>query len=240
VRMIRRRHGFTLIELLVVIAIIAILAAILFPVFARAREKARQASCLSNIKQLSLGVMMYSQDYDETIPPAALWYNYPVTLNWWEGMIYPYVKNQQLYVCPSADQYGMWYPDMSVAPFNPPNTCYNTCDWVMGQKLARYQQPASTLLIFDGQVTCEIWGAGATDLSAEDQAWLVAAMGCSSGDGPSTWVNNKIHNDGFNASFMDGHAKFLKHSTRGMWTLAGSDNQQSAPPGPAVGLTAQA
>src|SRR5262245_10999419 len=63
---LRRRHGFTLIELLVVIAIIAILAAILFPVFAQAREKARQASCLSNMKQISLGWQMYMQDYDET------------------------------------------------------------------------------------------------------------------------------------------------------------------------------
>jgi len=64
----RSRNGFTLIELLVVIAIIAILAAILFPVFARAREKARQTSCLSNLKQLSLAILMYAEDYDETLP----------------------------------------------------------------------------------------------------------------------------------------------------------------------------
>ena len=69
-----RRTGFTLIELLVVIAIIAILAAILFPVFAQAREKARQTSCLSNAKQLGLGISMYVQDYDETMPFACGWY----------------------------------------------------------------------------------------------------------------------------------------------------------------------
>ncbi len=100
------RRGFTLIELLVVIAIIAILAAILFPVFAKAREKARQSSCLSNVKQLGLSVMQYAQDYDETLPisyqdaasgpgTAA---QIPLT---WPNRIQPYIKNTQLYACPS-------------------------------------------------------------------------------------------------------------------------------------------
>ena len=87
-----KRHvqkGFTLIELLVVIAIIAILAAILFPVFAQARDKARSAACLSNTKQLSLGVIMYSQDYDEHLPLAKNWYD----------AAYPYYKNKG-FVCP--------------------------------------------------------------------------------------------------------------------------------------------
>src|SRR2546425_741475 len=101
----RRRWwlGFTLIELLVVIAIIAILAAILFPVFAQAREKARSASCLSNVKQLSLGIHMYIQDYDEFLP-----YGYCYVMPsqqyywWWQGSIRPYVKNEAVYTCPSA------------------------------------------------------------------------------------------------------------------------------------------
>ncbi|MGD9496878.1 MAG: prepilin-type N-terminal cleavage/methylation domain-containing protein [Armatimonadota bacterium] len=106
-----RARGFTLIELLVVIAIIAILAAILFPVFARAREKARQTSCLSNVKQLSTAVNMYIQDYDETYCAAYTYSgSWPIAgAPWWRayaGMwfncIFPYVNNTQVYVCPSA------------------------------------------------------------------------------------------------------------------------------------------
>jgi len=104
----RSRHGFTLIELLVVIAIIAILAAILFPVFAKAREKARQASCLSNLRQLATATLAYLSDYDGSWLPGAPWrsdsspgwtpvsaYNAP------QAKIYPYVKNLQIFACPS-------------------------------------------------------------------------------------------------------------------------------------------
>jgi prepilin-type N-terminal cleavage/methylation domain-containing protein/prepilin-type processing-associated H-X9-DG protein len=117
----RLRRGFTLIELLVVIAIIAILAAILFPVFAQAREAARKTSCLSNVKQLSLGILMYSQDYDEhwvsqklsrniSDPPVyggSAWITGDPVLyytgdcaGWWMGRIYPYIKNYQVFACP--------------------------------------------------------------------------------------------------------------------------------------------
>ncbi|MBI5831012.1 MAG: prepilin-type N-terminal cleavage/methylation domain-containing protein [Armatimonadetes bacterium] len=97
----RRQHGFTLIELLVVIAIIAILAAILFPVFAKAREKARQSSCSSNLKQVLTGVRMYSADYDELWAPD--WAT-PSGVGYasWMELAGPYVKNQQVFLCPSA------------------------------------------------------------------------------------------------------------------------------------------
>jgi prepilin-type N-terminal cleavage/methylation domain-containing protein/prepilin-type processing-associated H-X9-DG protein len=110
----RRTYGFTLIELLVVIAIIAILAAILFPVFAKAREKARTASCQSNLKQIGLAILQYAQDYDETMVNAALTGpgaapgNPPGTLNYftWDEVIQPYAKNIQLLRCPSDPMRG--------------------------------------------------------------------------------------------------------------------------------------
>ena len=111
------KMGFTLIELLVVIAIIAILAAILFPVFARARENARRASCMSNLKQIGLGWLQYTQDYDEKCPPLmtcssdpadsgpsgscltprVMWYSTPTV----PGLLDPYVKSSQVFACPS-------------------------------------------------------------------------------------------------------------------------------------------
>jgi prepilin-type N-terminal cleavage/methylation domain-containing protein/prepilin-type processing-associated H-X9-DG protein len=101
---IRIRRGFTLIELLVVIAIISILAAILFPVFARARENARKTSCLSNMKQMGLGLEQYKQDYDQVYPMAYFYKNGSTSANGyyhWSGTIQPYVKSHQLFVCPS-------------------------------------------------------------------------------------------------------------------------------------------
>jgi prepilin-type N-terminal cleavage/methylation domain-containing protein/prepilin-type processing-associated H-X9-DG protein len=109
--MSKHKSAFTLIELLVVIAIIAILAAILFPVFAQAREKARSTSCLSNVKQLTLGLVMYCQDYDESFPQWdwAKSYNGGSGVgternnatSLWLNAVYPFVKNTQIYKCPS-------------------------------------------------------------------------------------------------------------------------------------------
>src|ERR1051326_640189 len=145
----RCRSGFTLIELLVVIAIIAILAAILFPVFAQAREKARQTMCVSNMKQIGLGVMMYAQDYDEKMP-----YNYeylwdangkqiPGTLLWWQDLVRPYVKNEAVYTCPSASPHtaeSYWRPPGLPKPLirdyiaNAAATASNRGYWPPGSK----------------------------------------------------------------------------------------------------------
>ncbi len=111
-RRAKARQGFTLIELLVVIAIIAILAAILFPVFGRARENARRASCQSNLKQIGLGVMQYVQDYDERYPLK----DYPTDVSPWFGwgwahwmtVTQPYLKSTQLFHCPSSSNATEW------------------------------------------------------------------------------------------------------------------------------------
>lgn len=121
----KRRHAFTLIELLVVIAIIAILAAILFPVFAKAREKARQTSCLSNEKQLGLSFLQYIQDYDEHFPAA--WDNNRQPAANWSEMVFPYVKSLGVFQCPSnslATQSGL----MNCDGFNHGSTV-NTGNW---------------------------------------------------------------------------------------------------------------
>jgi prepilin-type N-terminal cleavage/methylation domain-containing protein len=151
-----RQSGFTLIELLVVIAIIAILAAILFPVFARAREKANQTSCLSNLKQLDLGVLMYAQDYDQRLPTHradhAVNFLYPdgVQMQYrgpWYVTIYPYIKNVQLYNCPSTSfkWNGRWTQTFDYG--------YNShLNYVL---LGEVFRPAETLMLADSDSTID-------------------------------------------------------------------------------------
>lgn len=194
-----RHTGFTLIELLVVIAIIAILAAILFPVFAQAREAARKTSCLSNSKQLGLGVMMYVQDYDETYPtnnwdgaPLGLtdtvWGNAGATapVIWrWPWAVAPYIKNRQIFVCPSdplqgkggwqgytTDSTDCWGIPMPISyahnqeifgyggkSLDGPCNGATTEDWVTPPKsMAAVPTPASTYMIADyGRSSLEGW-----------------------------------------------------------------------------------
>src|SRR3954471_9579763 len=97
------KRGFTLIELLVVIAIISILAAILFPVFGRARENARRSSCQSNLKQIGLGIAQYSQDYDELMVPVEV---STASTDAWQMLLQPYLKSEQIFACPSNTSTG--------------------------------------------------------------------------------------------------------------------------------------
>lgn len=138
------RRGFTLIELLVVIAIIAILAAILFPVFAQAREKARAISCLSNMKEIGTASMMYVQDYDETGPCG--WKTTGGGAGW-AGEIYPYVKNNAVFVCPSdpapipTSSYGM---NGNLAPLQG-----GVAGTQQGVPIAQMAQPSRTIFLFE-------------------------------------------------------------------------------------------
>ncbi len=228
---VRKRTGFTLIELLVVIAIIAILAAILFPVFARARENARRASCQSNLKQIGLGMMQYSQDYDEKLVPMWNYTGGAATppLVWWEDNIQPYVRSYQLFICPSqSPPSGYTYGRPPGLP-NPLYSSYvlnnvtnpsldtgqgyiygvhNGPSVSAGKSLAAIDDVATTISMFDGGVTKEVTVWDRTDIGAT-AAGVCGATGCVL----------KRHLEGANFLFFDGHVKFLGRSQPNMWTI---------------------
>jgi prepilin-type N-terminal cleavage/methylation domain-containing protein len=162
------RSGFTLIELLVVIAIIAILAAILFPVFAQAREKARQTACLSNSKQLGLALTMYTQDYDEVTPNQ--YWDHSGCTEWdctpaWQ--LAPYTKNTQVWICPSK---GRGAPDPSVTKFISYGFNYLGA---IRRPLASMQQPADTVFLAECGANASLKHLGGTlGDGASDAAWL--------------------------------------------------------------------
>ena len=211
-----KRTGFTLIELLVVIAIIAILAAILFPVFAKAREKARQASCLSNIKQMGLATMQYIQDYDECyplgyrnagngeyLPVEQITRNSGSWVAWFDN-IYPYIKNSQVFVCPSFNGqvdygYNPWLMPRSytaVAPFN----------------LAQLTNPAETILYYDTY-------AGVSHPCG--YPWVVNARTSDNCEAKPAADYGAFkyarHNGGCNVAFTDGHGKWLQNQAFAYW-----------------------
>ena len=199
-----RRQAFTLIELLVVIAIIAILAAILFPVFAKAREKARQSSCGSNLKQMATAWMQYAQDYDERYCGAR------ANIDGWTGAIMPYCKNTQMFACPSftttaayvnrgangCGGCGTWtrifwggYTYSNSKSMIPSATTSNCVNYNVSLAMADIALPAEQWLTYDG--TCP-------------HGTPTAAV-------PMTLhIDAKRHNEGSNACYFDGHQKWAK------------------------------
>jgi prepilin-type N-terminal cleavage/methylation domain-containing protein/prepilin-type processing-associated H-X9-DG protein len=195
------KRGFTLIELLVVIAIIAILAAILFPVFAKAREKARQTSCLSNLKQLGLASLSYVQDYDEhfftsnnALPAVGLYTltdgsTVSTSVNMlWMYQIVPYIKNGQIFVCPSAaTKFPIsTYSQAANYGFNDENVTGEVLSPLTGTTLASINSPSSTIMLGDCVYYLMDWDSDSDNHSPP----------------------NPIHNGGGNCVFVDGHAKW--------------------------------
>ncbi len=231
-----RRTGFTLIELLVVIAIIAILAAILFPVFAKAREKARQASCQSNLKQMGLGMIMYASDYDTRYP------RYSPGPQHWNVQIYPYIKNMAMYRCPNstrnpevlngtARNFVPGLNDMgcrvhSDYAFNYGGGAYSTPTWPAPQNCIEtdVQAPAETFWVLEG--SCNRIGPYPRQA---DGSWIGPA-----GAAPNAVSRQyRIHNDGQNIVYCDGHVKWISiaqlcslnpfNGTGGGWTTTPND-----------------
>ena len=220
-----RQRGFTLIELLVVIAIIAILAAILFPVFARAKEKARQTSCLSNLKQLGTTLNMYATDYENVLPLYRI--SVPATvlnpdgspsggLLYWAALLHPYSKNTQIFTCPSNPEakqftFGAWNRyNYGVNMFA--NPWYGTPFYAFGKgsELGELAQPARTLAIMDScsYYVCPFTGypmAGPT--TAQDALKTDPEPELNGGDATQDALK-AYHNNGCDAVHFDGHAKW--------------------------------
>jgi prepilin-type N-terminal cleavage/methylation domain-containing protein/prepilin-type processing-associated H-X9-DG protein len=240
-KMSQTKRAFTLIELLVVIAIIGLLAAILFPVFATARDKARQSACLSNLKQIGLGVVQYMQDNDETTPALE------TSLKGWAGKIYPYVKNAQVFVCPSDENKALGFVPATTT-INGVAYAYRRLSYVYnfnvhgfvagtarrGLLASQFTGPSQSILMFEIDPGSGIMKAPIECTEEIDSPINNGLLGGSyhaiAGKMDNTlagsipWELRHKAGDGGNYLFLDGHAKFL----RGSSVSAGSSPANSA------------
>jgi prepilin-type N-terminal cleavage/methylation domain-containing protein/prepilin-type processing-associated H-X9-DG protein len=211
------RRGFTLIELLVVIAIIIILAAILFPVFAQAREKARQTTCLSNLRQIGTAAQMYAQDYDERLPGTELGEG-DGEYHWFE-MLAPYARDREIFTCPSAAVKTLYPPNGIAAEFTysyAMNDIHDPNGARIGaafQPLAAISFPSDTLYIVDGWPVATAAAAG-TYPERHEIAWVPAALGAPQGTEHRRDAGVNPYDDGngrhtgtMNFVACDGHVK---------------------------------
>lgn len=208
----RLKRGFTLIELLVVIAIIGILAAILFPVFARARENARRASCQSNLKQLALGIAQYVHDYDDRYPrydgvgvASASWTSSMGPFGWADAIL-PYTKSNQLFQCPSEKRGGnsvpntWFYQSTSYTDY-----AYSGNLGYLSVHAASVIAPSATMLLQDGDPFGDLpWFGGSSQFMAGYEILTNQPMGALDSS-----YRIPRHLGGNNFAFADGHIKWL-------------------------------
>jgi len=230
------RRGFTLIELLVVIAIIAVLAAILFPVLHRAREKARQASCQSNLRQLGLAMAQYVSDYDDTMPYVYFGATYTLVDDWvdghpvpsaegsysWGVALMPYVRNARLFKCPTKRMKDPWgrYPGHGCpqAPFRWGTYGINFCTMgapVDGISDGEIEDPSGTILLADTCGRPSIWVRlgdvpGLPSIPYDPDAVLPFPAPDGYVDDSSYGLMGPPHNYGWNFLFCDGHVKWQR------------------------------
>ena len=221
-----KRRGFTLIELLVVIAIIAILASILFPVFARARENARRSSCQSNLKQIGLGFAQYTQDFDEYYP---LFNTVTENGTGWAVALQPYLKSTQIYQCPSESTKGSDDPNVSPSATTGGYTDYWYNHWlnvdsnsnsanIRPMNVSRINHPANSFLSGDGDGRGN-FTTGATAAACGSNETCGASKPYYKMKGEGSWgfydtgtlrPYTTRHFEGLDFLFVDGHVKWVK------------------------------
>jgi prepilin-type N-terminal cleavage/methylation domain-containing protein/prepilin-type processing-associated H-X9-DG protein len=243
---LHRRRAFTLIELLVVIAIIAILAAILFPVFAQAREEARQTTCASNLKQLGLGMTMYAQDWDEHLLGFGFGNGYgrksPGDFVYWQAILQPYMKNRGVTLCPSLKvNYGSptWFSCLDNIDVTCKNAKCSQCDWNVSYavnaintwsavKWKDCKGAACTQAHFGpgDRTMAEVQDPSGTiyitDASIPD-IWNDGHLGVPHGSNLFNWgaARKPTHMGNFNVTFVDGHVKVMRlgQALPNVWTI---------------------